>query len=75
MDKKITYEELEQALKDIEESIEAWRFYIKNGADNGSFTNEINNLKYSSEYFIKLIKDFANQCTIEEMERIEKSIF
>ena len=63
-EEKITYEELEQALKDIEESISSWRFYIKNGADLGSFCNEV-----------EKINDFADQCALEEMENIKANMF
>ena len=74
-EEKITYEELEQALKDIEESISSWRFYIKNGADLGSFCNEVDNLRACTEYFLKKINDFADQCALEEMENIKANMF
>lgn len=72
--KEITYEDLEQALKDIEKSIKAWRFYIKNGADLGSFCNEIDELRACTEYFIKLINNFADQETLKEMEYIANNM-
>lgn len=74
-EKQITYEDLEQALKDIENSIKSWRFYIEHGADLGSFCNEVDNLRACTEYFLKLINDFSDQETIKEMERIKSDIF
>lgn len=67
---KITYEDLEQALIDIESSIKVWRFYILHGTDLGSFCNECDNLRACTVYFLKLINDFSDQCVLEEMESL-----
>lgn len=73
MDREITYQDLYDALIDIEKSISAWRFYIKHGTDLGSFCNEVDNLRACTEFFLKLINDFSDQETLKEMEYLRNS--
>lgn len=75
MEEEITLEQLEQDLKDIEESISNWRWYLKNGATNRDFCNEMDNLRNNVNYFLDKVLEYANQETLKDMENMENGIF